>query len=67
MPPPRLNKSFHEGMTAELLVKGEVLEGEVEVTNGYTMPPTLFSLFLNQSWAEKCEDDAVVILDDHLI
>ena len=52
-----LIRSFHEGMTAELRVMGEALEGEVEVTNGLrqgcTMAPMLFNLFFNlviQSW-----------------
>ena len=70
--PPRmvsLIRSFHEGMTAEVRVKGEALEGEVEVTNGLrqgcTMAPTLFNLFFNlviQSWREMCKDDAGVTI-----
>ncbi len=72
-----LIRSFHEGMSAELKVNGEILEGEIHVTNGLrqgcTMAPTLFSLFYNlviEVWRNMCVEDGVTILysmDGHLI
>ena len=42
-----LIRSFHDEMSAELKINGEILEGEIKVTNGLcqgcTMAPTLFN------------------------
>ena len=72
-----LIQSFHENMSAELKVNGQILEGEISVSNGLrqgcTMAPTLFNLYLNlvvDVWRNQCSEDGITILfnvDGHLV
>ena len=72
-----LIRSFHDGMSAELKVNGELQEGEISVSNGLrqgcTMVPTLFNLFFNlvmEMWRNLCSEDGVTMLynvDGHLV
>ena len=64
----KLIRSFHDGMSAELKINGELLEGEIKVTNGLrqgcTMAPNLFNLFFNlvmEMWRNLCSEDGVSI------
>lgn len=73
----KLIRSFHDGMSAELKINGELLEGEISVTNGLrqgcTMALTLFNLFFNlvmEMWRNLCSEDGMSILYDangHLV
>ena len=70
-------KSFHEDMSAELKINGELLEKEINVTNGLrqgcTMAPILFNLFFNlvvETWRSQVTGEGVTILyntNGHLV
>ena len=55
-----LIKSFHEGMKAQVLVKGEVPEEEIAVANGLrqgcTMPPPCMLALLQSSGGKGLRD-----------
>ena len=66
----KLVRSFHDRMSAELKINGELLEGEINVSNGLrqgcTVAPTLFNHFFNfvmEMWRNLCSEDGVSIMN----
>ena len=62
-------QSFHNNMSAELKINGEMTGGEISMTNGLcqgcTMAPILFNLFFNavvEAWQSRCTDNGIEIL-----
>ena len=58
-----LDKSFHDGMKAQLSINGELVEEKIDVDNGLrqgcTMAPTLFNLYaclMMERWTARVED-----------